>query len=417
MIYSKSILKVLLNLLSILSNGLLFVAKTLVSVVLLVFTIVSLFYVRTDIYNFPGKMSFNGSFYYNPYNLKEQKTLKCNFHAHTNAWKGVTNGMSTDQELVKVYRDHQYNVIGISNYHRISTYRSSVNPLHVNVYEHGYNPLKSHLLVLNSQSVNYFDFPVFQSTHHQQKIINEVSQNNALIALAHPDFGGGRSYADFEKLTNYQFIEVLNHYRNSQKYWDFALSAGRLSWALGNDDIHDPKEEAACKIFTIVLINGKATKKNLLTSMKKGTHYCVKTTYGNSENSLKTCEVDKGGKIHVTFSKKANKIAFIGKNGEVKLQVERSDYAEYEIKSEDPYIRVICTNDCSEIYLNPIVRCQNPDTNPMSLQKKATLNLPLTIIAKLIFIALSLTLLVLNIRLIKRMFRETSRKVISTKTI
>lgn len=381
----------------------------ILSAVLIVLGTASLFYTRTEIFYFPQPKTFSGAYFYNPYQSVYTDTMKCNFHAHSISWSGVTNGSASDSEVVNVYKQHHYDIAAVSNYHQFSTYKHPSNSFLFKVYEHGYNPLKSHLLVMNSEKVNYFDFPVIQSIHHQQGIINMLNQSNSLVTLAHPEFGGGRKLNDFEKLCNYQFIEVLNHYRNSEKYWDRALSSGRLCWALGNDDIHDPSEENTCKIFTLVLSRDRQSKREFLNALKSGRTICYKTVYGNAENQLKSCKLNSNGVLSIELKNKANSIHFIGKGGEVRKALRSSKKANYRFLKSDPFIRVKIINDRSEMYLNPVFRTNQSAFNFDKTLLKPTVNRFCTYLTKILFVAISMALYYLDFLLLRNFFRRKLR--------
>ena len=52
--------------------------------------------------------------------------LRANFHAHTKSWMGVTFGENSEEEMATAYAERGYDIVGISNYHRISTYLDSL---------------------------------------------------------------------------------------------------------------------------------------------------------------------------------------------------------------------------------------------------------------------------------------------------
>jgi hypothetical protein len=83
------------------------------------------------------------------------------------------------------------------------------------VYEHGYNVLKSHCLAISPDHVSFFDFPLMQGASQQQCVIEHLRALHAVVALAHPAFGGGRSAADMKDLVGYHYTEVLSAYANS----------------------------------------------------------------------------------------------------------------------------------------------------------------------------------------------------------
>ena len=316
--------------------------------------IVSLFYINTTIYNFPELEPFKGETIYNPYQDLPDSSYRANFHAHSIAWQAVTNGHNTEQDLFNGYTKRGYDIAGISNYHKISTYGESRTDLYVPVYEHGYNIFKSHYLGINSRKVSYFDYPLFQSTSHKQSIIENLKENGALIAMAHPKFAGGRSFSDMEQLVGYNFTEVLNHYRNSEDYWDKALSAGRLTWVMGNDDTHDIVNEATFRIWNIIH-SEKRESNEIMNSMKNGLNYAISSKNEKCDNNLISCLlVNK--MITIQLENEADSIVFIGQNGKTVHKTSKTDSANYKFKSNDTYIRTVAYNSNSQLYLNPILR-------------------------------------------------------------
>src|SRR5215831_6327819 len=66
--------------------------------------------------------SFSGNKWYNPYaGLSCGNWVKCNFHAHTKAWGGITNGNAIAKDVWRVYNDMGYAVHCISDYQTINT--------------------------------------------------------------------------------------------------------------------------------------------------------------------------------------------------------------------------------------------------------------------------------------------------------
>ena len=182
-----------------------YIWKLIAVTVLVICFVTSILYVNTTIYNFAEIEKFSGNQLYNPYEKLPDSSYRANFHAHSIAWEGVTNGHNTEKDLFDGYSQKGYDIIGISNYHKISTYARQRSDLYIPVYEHGYNIFKSHYLSLNSNQVSYFDYPLYQMTSHKQKIIENLKSNNAIVCMAHPKFAGGRTFEDMEYLVNYEF--------------------------------------------------------------------------------------------------------------------------------------------------------------------------------------------------------------------
>ncbi len=372
--------------------------KLFISLLTLVLFGCSLFYINTTIYNFPDKQEFKGDFLFNPYENLPDSSYKANFHAHSIAWEKVTNGHNTEKDLFDGYSDRAYDIIGISNYHKISTYAKSRSDLYVPVYEHGYNVFKSHYLAINSPKVSSFDYPLYQLASHKQKIIHNIQENGALIAMAHPKFAGGRSFSDMEQLVGYNFTEVLNHYRISDVYWDKALSAGRLTWVMGNDDTHDLVKEATFRIWNIIH-SSKRNSDSIMQSMSEGKSYAIWSINQDCDNLLNECSLNEQT-LHIKLDNQADSILIIGQGGKVLQTSFNTDNVSYLIKKEDPYVRTVAYNTNSHIYLNPIVRYDGKNV-PLSANVEVETSFILTWLFRICMTIFSILLLLFMRKVIR----------------
>jgi len=357
-----------------------------------------LFYINTTIYDFPEQEAFKGDYLFNPYENLPDSSYRANFHAHSIAWEKVTNGHNTEKDIFDGYSERGYDIVGISNYHKISTYAKSRTDLYVPVYEHGYNVFKSHYLAINSSKVSSFDYPLYQLASHKQKIIHNIQNNGAFIAMAHPKFAGGRSFTDMENLVGYNFTEVLNHYRISDVYWDKALSAGRLTWVMGNDDTHDLVKEATYRIWNVIH-SEKRNSDTIMQSMADGKSYAIWSLNKVCDNLLKECKLNKKI-INIKFDKPADSIFTIGQGGEILKKTYKSDSSQYSIQKEDTYVRTVAYNGNSHLYLNPIVRFDGENV-PLSANVKVDSNFLLTWLFRICMIFFSFLLLVLTRKVIR----------------
>jgi len=110
-----------------------FTLKLIALTVLVICFVTSLFYVNTTIYNFPEPEKFSGKELYNPYEILPDSSYRANFHAHSIAWEGVTNGHNTEKDLFDGYSQKGYDIVGISNYHNISIYAKEHSDLFIPV--------------------------------------------------------------------------------------------------------------------------------------------------------------------------------------------------------------------------------------------------------------------------------------------
>jgi len=377
-----------------------FTWKLIAITVLVIFFFTSLLYVNTTIYNFPETEKFSGNELYNPYKMLPDSSYRANFHAHSIAWEGVTNGHNTEKDLFDGYSQKGYDIVGISNYHNISTYAQEHSDLYIPVYEHGYNIFKSHYLSLNSNQVSYFDYPLFQMTSHKQKIIENLKSNNAIVCMAHPKFAGGRTFQDMQYLVNYEFTEVLNHYRTSDEYWDEALTAGKLTWIMGNDDTHDVVNEPTFLIWNIIH-SADRNSDSIMKSMVAGKNYAVKSNDGTCDNSLNYCIIKGNDSFTVQFENTVGTIEFIGDGGAIKKIDSNVRESSYTFKPQDTYIRVVAKDEHSSIYLNPIVRYDGKNI-PLNTNLKVASNLFKTWLFRITLILISFGLLILTRKTILR---------------
>lgn len=323
-------------------------------IVLVLFVAVG-FYLRSEIYRFAPPQPFEGDWVYNPYDSMPPLRFKANFHAHSRSWGGWTNGHQSDSVLVTAYMEAGYQLPALSNYHRISTWSQGKAPLYVPVYESGYNPLKSHLLVMGLEQPSYFDFPLFQNTSQQQQIIQGLRDRGAVLAMAHPDFGGGRRLSDMALLGGYHFMEVFNHYRHSEAYYDAALTAGRLSWVLANDDTHDLHKEATFKRWN-VLMGERADSRVVMQRALEGRHYAVYAEDSTFHTTLLSCSAPSPNQRIFRFSHPLERIQAIGQNGTLLAQSLLTDTLQVELGPQEPYARVEAMDPGAKILLNPMVR-------------------------------------------------------------
>jgi hypothetical protein len=263
-----------------------------------------------------------------------------------------------------------YDHIGISNYQRI-THIKKENIASIPVYEHGFNIKKRHHLCLGTDKVSWLDFFFFQTLSHKQFVLNKLKPATDFLVINHPKFSNGFEECDFTCLSNYDAIEVLNHYRTSIPHWDSALSAGYYAVLLANDDMHklDKMDEISVN-FTVVNVNS-LSRYDIIQSLKAGRHYGVKAHLKPDENyQIKAERIAhlihpsaiemKGDTLLVQLDKAASVIRFVGQGGKLRNEALSTASAQYVFYQTDTYIRIEIEDRDSNLYLfNPIVRTDN----------------------------------------------------------
>jgi hypothetical protein len=330
---------------------------TLLKRFLLVFAVlIALPYARTQVYRFPEPTVFSGNQFLNPYANTSGRWLRANFHAHGEAWSGLTNGEQTNEEVIAAYRKRGYDIATISNYQRIAAHDGADT---LPAYEHGYSLGKRHQLAIGAHSVEWFDYPVFQTLSHKQQIINLVKQKAELVALAHPNSRDAYTSRDLEQLTGYQLIEVVNGPFPVEGTWDAALSAGRVVWGLGNDDSHDVNDTRRMGTAW-TMVNARSTAVDeVVSALRDGRHYAVRLPDAEEPGAKETelVSVDfADGRLMIRCSGAPATIVFIGQGGTVRKTVYNDLAADYAFTPQDTYVRGVIYAPRRVIYLNPVLR-------------------------------------------------------------
>lgn len=344
-------------------------------IVFAVTLLIAFLYGTTPVYNYEKRMPFSGDSIYNPYqNCNESQWIKANFHAHSSAWMGLTNGKGqTSKDVYDIYKKLHYDFIGISNYQKIDDFNKH-EPQYLPIYEHGYGITKCHQLCIDAKKVNFLEYPFWQSTDDKQYVINTLKENSDLVCLNHPKFRNGYSANQLKKITNYDCFEALNDYAFSLYLWDTVLSSGYPAFLIANDDSHDAFDPydigRVCTFLNVDTLNASEIKN----ALKKGMSYGCEVDMNNNESFEKKekktktiphlvyCKVS-NDTIFVKFSLKAKDIVFIGQNGEIVKVSKYVDSTFYKLKANDTYIRIEMTDNFKnhKLFLNPIYKYkQNP---------------------------------------------------------
>jgi hypothetical protein len=306
------------------------------------------------IYRFPRATAFHGDSLYNPYRTATGTWYKANFHAHSIVWGGATNSSSWLDDVEAAYRSMGYDLIGVSNYQSISR-RDAHGMGVVPVYEHGYNVLKTHHLVIGARAVSWLDYVLPQNVHQKQFVLDRLSRPGVAVSLNHPQFRGGFTLKDMESLTGVELIEVLNHYRQSYAHWDAALGAGRRAWIVGDDDSHDVRNPDETGIYwTMVNARSRSTG-DVVAALKAGRTYGVAGRGGTLAIRLKAVETA-GMTVTVALDTIAERIEFIGQGGVVRAVCRNAARASYVLGADDTYIRIQVAAARNTLYLNPVFR-------------------------------------------------------------
>jgi len=303
-------------------------------------------------------IAFQGENIYNPYaNINAANWEKCNFHAHGNAWNGLTNGSGSAADIHRVYDSLNYGVHCVSNYHQIDTV-DAAQQNYVSAYEHGFNLMKTHQLVLGGRDVEWLEYLFPQTANNKQDILNYLSlDTNSLVILNHPALRNGYSDKELSRLTNFNCMEVLSPYGISEKQWDIVLSAGKPVFVVGNDDIHDIYDKEKVGRMATILNLKNTNQASVLSALKKGEGYGI--VLGKNQDPFQLPELKrlllKENKLDLHLTEKAKSIDFIGQNGKLLASFTDSKNVQYKLNTSDCYARTKITfENGTQIYLNPV---------------------------------------------------------------
>ncbi|MDP3234294.1 MAG: hypothetical protein Q8S33_21175 [Myxococcales bacterium] len=303
-------------------------------------------------YDFPGKRPFEGDSWANPYEGWQGPFLKVNLHAHSRAWGGLTAGQTSPDELAHAYAERGFAALAVSNYHQVTRVDAAPLPM-IRAYEHGLNLSKSHRLVLGTDDAIGVDFPI-STRSSRQWVLDVLGHSGGLVGLTHPSLRQGHSCQDVEALTGFQLLEVHNPYARSLAEWDCALSAGRLAWAVGNDDAHSAREESIGIAWNMVGAEA-ATEGALLGAIGSGRSYVVRGERGRMDVQVVSLEVDEVGAMTLSLDGAA-RVEWLVDSGAVQHVEESVSVSRFVPSPGVHYVRAVVRTPITELVLNPIVR-------------------------------------------------------------
>jgi hypothetical protein len=304
-----------------------------------------------------------------------ERWLKVNLHAHARAYCGLTHGKSSPEEVGARYRALGYDLAALSTYHRIDTlpqYRARF----LSAYEHGYNIGKTHQICVGASSVDYRDYPLWQSIHQRQETLQRLrADSGAVIILAHPAWGDGYAAESLARLTDYDAIEVFNHFSESLAHLDSAWSAGRTPWAVGADDSHDAATSGENGVCWTMAYAAAGDPQSVLRAIRQGRCYAVKLNSvlhqrwetlapqraaGECPNAQHFCAPERiwveGDSVSFALAAPAKYVRCIGQNGALRAVLANVQSGGYRFRPDDTYIRFEIIDDCAVLALNPLAR-------------------------------------------------------------
>lgn len=364
----------------------------------------------SPVYNFSEARPFSGPDIFNPYaSLKGLDSIpwkRANFHTHTRV-KGIFNECEYwPDQTDSAYRKFGYDIVTFSNHNELTVHPYDT-ALQVNVYEHGINLFKYHKLVFGCESVNRFDnlLPLF--VFQKQLQLDLLGKESDFIQMNHPLRTGGTSEFQMRRLEGYRLMELDSGKSKENEYWDWALSAGRYSFGLANDDLHYPDRSGKMAVRCNFLYCPSARYEDIKKTLLSGGYYAMRVPdygrgdwevkYARNRNlpSVKEIGLD-SATVFISLSQKADSIKFIGQNHTTLALAKDAMKAGYDMKPDDPYVRITAYfPDGEVIYSNPFARYDASVSDSPYREPSNTVNIPLTVLFNLAVLALCAGVIVL----------------------
>lgn len=358
----------------------------------------------SPVYNFSEARPFSGPDIFNPYaSLEGVDSIpwkRANFHTHTRV-KGIFNECEYwPDQTDSAYRKFGYDIVTFSNHNELTVHPYDT-ALQVNVYEHGINLFKYHKLVFGCDRVNRFDnlLPLF--VFQKQFQLDLLGKESDFMQMNHPLRTGGTSKFQMRRLEGYRLMELDSGKSTENEYWDWALSAGRYSFGLANDDLHYPDRSSRMAVRCNFLYCPSARYEDIRETLLSGGYYAMRVPdyghgdwavkYARNRNlpSVKEIGLD-STTVYISLSQKADSIKFIGQNHTTLALNRNAMKAEYDMKPDDPYVRITAYfPDGEVIYSNPFARYDASVSETPYREPANTVNIPLTVLFNFVVLVLS----------------------------
>jgi hypothetical protein len=236
-----------------------------------------------------------------------------------------------------------------------------------------------------------------------------------ILELNHPSRSALLDRAHLSKICGYDIMELsgITAYLQN-KHWDWALSAGRYSFALLNDDLHYPDRSSRFAVRCSYLGAKECTSKEILATLKSGLFYSVRVPdYGNgnwevkrSQNqSLPTIENIglQGDTIYLKLSHTPEQIRVIGQDHRLLMRATGCDSMAYRMCESDPYARfVVSYPDSLIIMTNAFARYDKATMTSPADRELYTINNLATVLYNIVVVAVIAIIIVTYINIARR---------------
>lgn len=349
--------------------------KSLIVLLLVIIAVIAVMSV-SPIYRFSGPEPFSGEKIYNPYSCLDTAIgwKRTCLHTHTKVDKGINECPYYPDVVYGDYMKYGYDILGFSN-HQALTPHPADSSLYIAIYEHGYNLFKFHLNPYGVAEVRKFDhiLPILRS--QKQFMIDLLNKDGDFVQFNHPSRTLTIDRKTMESLTGYRLMEgdagfgERDHGSGtSLRHWDEALSAGRYSHNILNDDNHNSKAHAKIARRCSWVNTPTPYFNDLKEQLIKGNFYSTRIPdFGNGDTAIKYAENIrlpeirnigmKSDTVFMTLSSPASMIKVTGQNGMTLDSASNVSAIFYRMQESDPYVRMTAFYENGfTIYTNAFAR-------------------------------------------------------------
>jgi hypothetical protein len=271
---------------------------------------------------------------------------KGNLHTHTT----FSDGDTEPEGVIQWYRDHGYNFLAITDHNfllNIKDYKDRVDDAFIlisgNEISDSFDEKPLHFLALGLYDAELKPVGGNGVADTLQNNVTAIRRAGALPILAHPNFRWAFGAEEMIGIKDCVLFEVLNAHPSvnnagdetrpgTEEMWDQVLSAGKLIYGIGTDDMH--------KIATypgkswIMVRAAELSESAILDAMENGDFYVstgvVLDEYTITRSAVRIRIRLDGDSLYTTM--------FIGEGGQV---LARSDSLNpvYKKSEDEPYVR------------------------------------------------------------------------------
>lgn len=203
-----------------------------------------------------------------------------------------------------------------------------------------------------------------------------------------------------QRLEGYRIMELDSGKSTENEYWDWALSAGRYSFGLANDDLHHPDRSNCIAVRCNFLHTPSARYGDLKATLLRGDYYAMRVPdYGHGDWETKYARNRRlpairtiglwGDTIRIALTQRADSIKVTGQHHTTLSLVRDTTAAEYVMKPDDPYARITAYfPDGEVIYSNPFARYDAAVSATPYAEPSYRVHIPQTILFNLLIVVL-----------------------------